>query len=225
MCGRYVQSSSLDFLGYLYDAKVESEPIAPRFNASPRSWLPVLRARPSGERVIHLLRWGLIPQWHKDDSYSNRLINARAESLSSRASFKEPFARRRCIVPADGFYEWRAEDGGKQPYYIYPSDDDVLSIAGIWDRWIRPGTNEVIDSFAIVTTDSNPLVGTIHPRMPAILTTTQACETWLDRKSTPSQLGKVLVPAPVEYLAVRSVRADVNSTRNEGPALIGNSRR
>lgn len=224
MCGRYVQSSSLEFLGYLYGARVEAEPTAPRFNAAPRSWLPILRERPGGERVIHMLRWGLIPRWHRDDSFSNRLINARAESLSTRASFKVPFARRRCIVPADGFYEWRTEESGKQPSYIYPADDDILSMAGIWDRWIRPDTNEVIDSFAIVTTEANPLVGMIHPRMPAILTTTEQQNIWLDRESSPSKLNKLLVPAPVEYLSIRKVRADVNSTRNEGASLIGVTR-
>jgi len=225
MCGRYVQSSSLALLGQVYNAEIEAEDTEPRFNAAPSAWLPVVRERPGGARVIHHLRWGLVQPWQRDENLAARLINARAETLESKPSFIAPFARRRCIAPMDGFYEWRVEGKGKQPYYFYPTDDDVFSAAGLWERWhLRDGPG-YLDTFAVITVESNALVGTVHPRMPVLLTSERDVRTWLNAKSTKCQLRKLLETAPVEYTAMRRVRADVNSTNNDGAYLIGEDRK
>ncbi len=182
-------------------------------------WLPVIRQRPSGERIVQTLRWGLLPSWAKDETIANRLINARAETLAEKPSFRSAYRKRRCIVPADGFYEWAKRPDGKQPYYIHASDGSILAFAGLWERWTRPDDGDVIDSFTIVTTAANGRVHPLHDRMPVILAP-EAVASWLDPASEPEAVSDLLGPCPDAWLALHPVTRAVGNVRNEGPELI-----
>lgn len=219
MCGRYALYSPADAIADLFDATAEIDDLAPRYNAAPMQWLPVIRRRPSGERVIHALRWGLLPSWAKDETIAARLINARAETLSEKPAFRAAYRARRCIVPADGFYEWAKRPDGKQPYFIHAPDGTVLAFAGLWERWIRPADAEVIDSFTILTTEANPRIQPLHDRMPVILAP-EVVDVWLDRATDPARLSELLTPFPEERLAMHPVSRAVGNVRNEGPELI-----
>jgi putative SOS response-associated peptidase YedK len=182
-------------------------------------WLPVIRQRPSGERVLPTLRWGLLPSWAKDETIANRLINARAGTLAEKPSFRSAYRKRRCIVPADGFYEWAKRPDGKQPYYIHASDGSILAFAGLWGRWTRPDDGESIDSFAIVTTVANDRMRALHDRMPAILAP-EAVARWLDAANTIETMSDLLGPCPDARLALHPVTRAVGNVRSEGPELI-----
>lgn len=219
MCGRYALYSPADAIADLFDATAEIDDLAPRYNAAPMQWLPVIRRRPSGERVIHALRWGLLPSWAKDETIAARLSNARAETLSEKPAFRAAYRARRCIVPADGFYEWAKRPDGKQPYFIHAPNDTVLAFAGLWERWTRPADAEVIDSFTIVTTQADPRIQPLHDRMPVILAP-EVVDVWLDRATDPARLSELLTPFPEERLAMHPVSRAVGNVRNEGPELI-----
>ncbi len=219
MCGRYALYSPADAIADLFGAALESEGLAPRYNAAPTQWLPVIRQRPSGERVLHTLRWGLLPSWAKDETIAARLINARAETLAEKPAFRAAYRARRCIVPADGFYEWAKRPDGKQPYFIHAPDGAILAFAGLWERWTRPADAAAIDSFTIVTTEANPRIQPLHDRMPAILAP-EVVDLWLDRTTDPARLSELLMPFPQERLAMRPVSRAVGNVRNEGQELI-----
>jgi putative SOS response-associated peptidase YedK len=219
MCGRYAQYSPADTIADLFGATLEIEDLAPRYNAAPMQWLPVIRQRPSGERVLHALRWGLLPSWAKDETMAARLINARAETLAEKPAFRAAYRARRCIVPADGFYEWAKSLDGKQPYFIHAPDGTVLAFAGLWERWTRPSDGEVIDSFTIVTTGANPRIQPVHDRMPMILAP-ETLDVWLDRTTDPARLSELLIPCPEERLGMHPVSRAVGNVCNEGPELI-----
>ena len=173
MCGRYALYGPVSRLREAFDAVPEGFEFEPRWNAAPMQWLPVVRQRSNGERVIHRLRWGLVPSWAKDATIATRLINARGESVAEKPSFRAAFRRRRCIVPANGFYEWQQlsdqQGGGKQPFYIHPVEGEFFALAGLWERWTRPADGEELDTFTIVTTEANAAMRPLHDRMPVIL--------------------------------------------------------
>ncbi|NCA72289.1 MAG: SOS response-associated peptidase [Sphingobacteriia bacterium] len=219
MCGRYAQFTSPRDIAELFGATLDIADLSPRYNAAPMQWLPVIRQRPSGERVLQALRWGLLPSWAKDETIANRLINARAETLAEKPSFRTAYRKRRCIVPADGFYEWVKRPEGKQPFYIHASDGTLLAFAGLWERWTRTGDGELIDSFTIVTTAANGRVRPLHERMPVILAP-EAVARWLDPAGTPETTSNLLGPCPDERLALHPVTRAVGNVRNEGPELI-----
>lgn len=156
MCGRYALYGPTSRLREQFGAIIDELPpdFGPRYNAAPMQMLPVIRQRPDGKRVVHLLRWGLIPSWSKDESIATRLINARGETLAEKPSFRSAYKARRCIVPANGFYEWKGTAEGKQPYYIKPANDALLGFAGLWERWTQP-RGETVDTFVVVTTEAN----------------------------------------------------------------------
>lgn len=190
----------------------------PRYNAAPMQMLPVVRQRPGGERVAHLLRWGLLPGWAKDPSIATRLINARGETLAEKPAFRAAYRARRCIVPASGFYEWKAVPGGKQPYYIQPANDELFGFAGLWERWTSPeGTP--IDTFTVITTAANATLQALHERMPMILQPADYGP-WLSRDSAPERLGQLLSPCPDAMLSMHPVSKAVGNVRNEGAQLI-----
>jgi putative SOS response-associated peptidase YedK len=219
MCGRYAQYSPAEAIADAFGALLEIDAEDPRYNAAPMQWLPVVRQRPNGDRVVQRLRWGLMPSWSKDESIGAKLINARGETVATKASFRAAFRQRRCIVPADGFYEWATRPDGKQPYYLHAPDGSLLALAGLWERWTRPDDGESIDSFAIVTTDANAVVGTLHNRMPVILAPAGVAA-WLDRETPAEVLQGLLVPCPGERLAMHPVSRAVGSVRNDDPTLI-----
>ena len=219
MCGRYVLYGPVSRLREQFDARVDELAFEPRYNAAPTQWLPVIRQRPDGERVAHLLRWGLVPSWAKDEAIGHRLFNARAETVAEKPSFRSAYRKRRCIVPANGFYEWKAAASGKQPYYVHAADDRLLALAGLWEHWNRAEDGARIDTFTILTTDANTVMQGIHERMPVMLGA-DACRTWLDAGSDPAALHALLVPLDDIPLALHPVSKAVGNVRNEGKALI-----
>lgn len=167
MCGRFALNAPPSKLVERFDLD-ECADFQPNSNISPGTDIPVIRLSPEGGRVLHLLRWGLIPHWAKDPGISNKMINARGETLREKPSFREAFKKRRCLIPADGFYEWKAEGGRKQPYYISLKSEDTMALAGLWESWKAPDGN-VLRSVTIVTTEANELMRPIHHRMPVIV--------------------------------------------------------
>jgi len=220
VCGRYALYGPISRLSERFSASIDEMPadFGPRYNAAPMQMLPVVRQRPGGERVAHLLRWGLLPGWAKDPGIATRLINARAETLAEKPAFRAAYRARRCIVPASGFYEWKAVPGGKQPYYIQPANDELFGLAGLWERWTRPeGTP--IDTFTVITTAANATMQALHERMPVILQPADYGP-WLSRDTAPERLGQLLAPCPDGMLSMHPVSKAVGNVRNEGARLI-----
>jgi putative SOS response-associated peptidase YedK len=176
-----------------------------------------------GTRHLDAFRWGLIPSWAKDPKIGSRMINARAETLAEKNAYKAAFRKRRCLVPADGFYEWKAVPGQKrkQPYFIHRADGEPVAFAGLWEVWRGPERDqEPLRTATIITTEANETMAPVHDRMPVILPAS-AWGLWLDRENDDLEtLGRLLVPAPPTLLTLRPVSTEVNSVRNKGPELI-----
>lgn len=219
MCGRYALYGPASRLQDDFGATIEGFEFKPRYNAAPMQWLPVVRQRPDGERVIHALRWGLLPGWAKDEAMATRLINARGETVAEKPSFRVAIRRRRCIVPMNGFYEWQAAPSGKQPYFIRPVDDTLIGVAGLWERWVRPADGEAIDTFTVVTTEANAMMARLHDRMPVILPV-EAHGLWLDNRVPVTEVIEWVRPSEEGLLRHYPVGKAVGSVRNEGPELI-----
>ncbi|MCS6962784.1 SOS response-associated peptidase [Thermoflexus sp.] len=216
MCGRYTIFTEPRRLMERFRAEWPDVPWQPRYNAAPTQPLPTLLN--DGTRRIRLFRWGLIPHWAEDPAIGNRLINARAETLTIRPSFREAFRRRRCLVLADGFYEWQRTPHGRIPYWIGLQDREPFAFAGLWDRWESP-EGKVIESFTIITTAANERVARIHDRMPVILLPEHE-EIWLDDTAGPRAWQEILRPYPADRMIAYPVSARVNSPRVDDPALI-----
>jgi len=196
----------------------------PRFNIAPTQDAPVVRQRtePKRERTLQFLRWGLIPSWAEDIKIGARLINARGETVAAKPSFRSAFRKRRCLVPADGFYEWRADGKAKQPYLIARRDGASFAFAGLWERWTpkeKPAEPAFIDSYTIVTTEANTLLKPLHERMPVILAP-EHYASWLDPEAAEADLLALLRPAPEELLHYFPVSRRVNAARVDVPELI-----
>jgi len=221
MCGRYLLKATDDDLRRLF-GYVEHPNLAPRYNIAPTQDAPVMRQRrePAGERTLANLRWGLIPPSAVDPKKGPPQINARGESLLEKRSFAAAFRRRRCLVPADGFYEWREGDPSKQPFLVERRDGASVAFAGIWERWgPRHDPQAAIDSFAIITTAANDFLRPLHPRMPVILQPENFAR-WLDPDGEAESLNDLLVPAANDLLRVVPLGRAVNAARAEGPELI-----
>lgn len=221
MCGRMTQQTDPAVIGEIFDADVREgdAPFAPRYNLAPTDVVTTVLQRDDG-RVVERIKWGLIPSWAKKASEGARMINARAETVAGSPAFRASFARRRCIVPADGFYEWDRADGRKQPYLLRPPEDGVLAMAGIWSVWKDPETGLWVPSAALITTSANGTVGRIHDRMPVLLPR-DVWALWLDPTlADPAELQGLLVPAPDDVLAMHPVSKLVNSVRNDSPELL-----
>jgi putative SOS response-associated peptidase YedK len=223
MCGRFVLKTPPDTLKRHFGF-VELPNLRPRYNIAPTDEVPVIRQRrePAGERSLQLLRWGLVAPWEKDLSGGPRCINARAETLLEKPTFKKPFQRRRCLVAADGFYEWRKEGKLRIPHFIQREDGDVFAFAGLWDRWWpAAGDRErYVDTFTIVTTAANARLQPLHDRMPVILDPADYAR-WLDPEAHPEELRRHLLrPAPNDLLAITEVDPRVNSVKNDDADLI-----
>ena len=219
MCGRYALYGPASRLRERFEAEPEGLQFEPRYNAAPMQWLPVVRQRPNGERVIQRLRWGLVPSWAKDERIASRLINARGESVAEKPSFRVAFRRRRCIVPANGFYEWQQVAGGKQPFFIHPVEGEFFGCAGLWERWTRPADGEELDTFTIVTTEANAAMRPLHDRMPVILAPVDYAG-WLAEATPADQVQALVRPCPEAELAAYAVGKAVGNVRNEGAGLI-----
>jgi putative SOS response-associated peptidase YedK len=180
MCGRFTLTTSVRDLANLFQATEVEVPVAqPHFNIPPTAQVLAVRRLPGHEgRQLLPLRWGLIPAWAKDPGIGNRLINARVESAAEKPAFRDAFRNRRCLVLADGFYEWKKQAGKKEPYLVRMRDGKPFAFAGLWDRWHDP-EQQIFETCTILTTDANKLVRPLHDRMPVILEA-QAYEPWLD---------------------------------------------
>ena len=225
MCGRYVEVSSPALLAERFHVtEVRTEQLETNYNVAPRAQVPVVAER-HGERVLDVVRWGLVPFWAKDTKIGDRMINARADKLLSSNAFKRPFERKRCIVPADGFYEWQKIEGKrtKQPWFIRRRDGEPLAFAGLWETWHDPNEDDdapPLRSCVIITTDPNELLAPIHDRMPVVLPESQ-WDTWLDVDNHDvAALRKLLVPFPAGELEAWAVSTLVNKADNNGPELL-----
>lgn len=218
MCGRYALDVPVaEFLNY-FAATCEDLDWPPRYNLAPLQFVPVVRQRPTGERVVQLLRWGLIPAWAKDAGIAVKLINARGETVAEKPSFRSAFKSRRCIIPASGFFEWQALAGGKQPFFIKPAKAPVFGIAGLWERWSQPDGSP-LDTFAIVTTAANESMHAIHDRMPVILQPAEF-STWLSREAPPDAVGGLIKPCDPAMLKMYPVSKAVGNVRHDSVDLI-----
>jgi len=216
MCGRYALTSAPELLRGLF-GYAERPNFPPRFNIAPTQ--PVAIARlVNGRREFALVRWGLLPAWLKDPKTVSLMFNARGESANDKPAFRAAMRRRRCLIPADGFYEWRASGNAKQPYFIRRKDGAPFAFAGLWETWSGPNGEE-IDSAAIVTTSANRTLAPLHERMPVIVPEA-AFDLWLDCDRVDAETAAALIaPAPDELFEAYPVSAAVGHTANDNPAL------
>jgi putative SOS response-associated peptidase YedK len=220
MCGRFAFHSPRETLAQLFALGDRVPELPARWNIAPGTDVPVVRVASDGARELVSLRWGLVPSWSKDRSIGQRLVNARAETLSEKPAFRTAFRRRRCLVPADGYYEWRVVTGGKQPYFVHAASGRAFAMAGLWEHWVDPADGKQVDTCVIVTREAAGLVSEIHTRMPVIVPES-AYAAWLDPTSDPAALLAELVTGePALRLDAYAVSRRVNSPRNEGAELV-----
>ncbi|MGV8038822.1 MAG: SOS response-associated peptidase [Thermoanaerobaculaceae bacterium] len=206
MCGRYTLASPGNVVAELFELDEVPE-LRPRFNIAPTQDVAVVRAR-EGRRELGAVQWGLVPSWARDLAIGQKLINARAETVAEKPAFRSALRARRCLVVADGFYEWQPTAGRKQPWYFQLRDGGPFAFAGLWERWQAPGV-DTLESCTIVTTEANELVAPVHGRMPVILTS-EGSARWLAGGPT-EELQALLVPFPPSEMRARPVSLRVNS--------------
>jgi len=216
MCGRYSLTKPIEAMRQLFLFRGPLLNLAARYNIAPSQDAPVVRLDSGGDRQLAMLRWGLIPSWSKDPKASYSTINARAETVATKPAYRSAFKSRRCLVPADGFYEWQKVGSQKQPYRITMKDDGLFAFAGLWERWERDG---VIESFTIIVTEANELMKPIHDRMPVILDPTDYVA-WLDMKTPAADAQALLRPFPPEVMRAYPISTRVNSPRNDDASVI-----
>ncbi|MDA1058456.1 MAG: SOS response-associated peptidase [Proteobacteria bacterium] len=230
MCGRYLLLSPAEAMRRLF-LLVGGMPNFPaRYNVAPTDTMPVMRMTSTGDRELALLRWGLVPSWADGLAVGSRMINARGETVATKSAFRESFAQRRCLVPADGYYEWKVVDGKRQPYLIRPSNGALMAFAAIWDAWTRPldvqtgsprdvgPAGQVIETYSIVTGPALPSVANTHDRMPVVLDP-ENFDAWLDPHAGPGDLARLVVPSHVD-LTVIAVSPSVNSVKNDDAGCL-----
>jgi putative SOS response-associated peptidase YedK len=219
MCGRFTLRASAQTLATLFDV-AEVPPLQPRYNIAPSQPIAAVRMQPGrSNREFTFLSWGLIPSWAKDIKIGYKMINARAETAATKPSFRAAFKYRRCIVPADGFYEWQKVNGRKQPYFVHMKHDGPFGIAGLWERWEGPD-GSVIESATLLTTGPNELMKPLHNRMPVILHPDDY-ELWLDPSVKQSPLlDALLKPFPAEEMDAFPVSTYVNSPQFDEPLCV-----
>lgn len=219
MCGRYALFGPQS--RYREHFAAEDWPDFPdRYNIAPSLSVPVIRQSPEGKRVVDLLRWGLIPNWAKDPSIGTKLNNARGESVADKPSFRSAYKRRRCIVPASGFYEWQQVAGKKwkQPWFIRMKGGQPMAMAGLWESWRDP-TDHIIRTFCVITTGPNEVMAPIHDRMPVMIQPTDFAR-WLSPEIDGSTLASLLAPLPAELIEAYPVSRKVSRAREDGLALV-----
>lgn len=216
MCGRYTLRTPAVRLTQLFDLAGDVPVLKPRFNIAPTQAAPVIRM--NGRRRLVMCRWGLIPSWADDQAVGARLLNARSESVALKPAFRAAFKQRRCLVPADGFYEWQKVGSKKQPFYFLPLNDWPFAFAGLWESWHKDDL--AIESFTILTTEANEMVRPLHERMPVILAP-EDFALWLDPQMHDAQkLQPLLRPYPADGMSSYPVSTMVNGARNEDPRCI-----
>lgn len=218
MCGRYSITTPVEALRSVFLFEGPALNLQPRWNAAPTQDLPVVRLGKDGKRELRLLRWGLVPFWAKDTSGASRMINARGETVAEKPAFREAFKTRRCLVPADGFYEWETlgENPSKQPLLFRMADGKPFAFAGLWERWKPKDGGPPLETFTIVNTAANEIMARYHDRVPIVLSPKDYA-TWLD----PGADARPLLKAPPsEWFTATRVSTRVNSVRNDDPDCV-----
>ena len=218
MCGRYALT---DLKALVKDNRFQLEAfppnLSPRYNIAPSQPVPAILNR--APRELQFVRWGLIPSWAKDPTIGYRMINARAETIAEKPAFRRPLQRQRCLIPADGFYEWQRLDTRKIPHWITLTSGEVFAFAGLWDTWTDPKTNTAMTSCTIITTAPNRLLASIHDRMPVILPR-ESEATWLSDGLSPEQACALLKPYSATQMKASPVSTLVNSPSNDTPDVL-----
>jgi putative SOS response-associated peptidase YedK len=216
VCGRYELHTHPAALALAFGLPIPPT-IKPRYNIAPMQDVPVIRTSAAGERELSMVRWGLVPRWAKDPSIGSKMINARAETLAEKPSFRTALRKHRCLIPANGFYEWKVVGGGaKQPLHIGMKDGVPFAFAGLTERWLSP-EGEVLDTCTIITTQANALLAPMHDRMPAIVAPADY-DRWLD--VAVADVADILAPYPAAQMAYYPVSTRVNAVRHDDASLI-----
>lgn len=219
MCGRYALTAAPEIITSLLRVIHLRSGLVPRYNIAPTQLVPVVRDDAAGERELVDVSWGLIPPWAKDRKIASRLINARSETAHEKPAFRDAFVHRRCVLPADGFYEWKKVGRAKQPYFVHRVDGLPMFFAGLWEQWTDKEAGQLVESCTILTSDANAKLTELHHRMPVVFDD-QAAEVWLGDGREVGELKPLLRPAPDDWFAMHPVSKAVNSVANEGPELI-----
>jgi putative SOS response-associated peptidase YedK len=217
MCGRYTLRTPVDSLVETFEIEEYPSSITPNYNIAPTQEVAAV-VEEEDKRKLEMLHWGLIPSWAKDPAIGNKMINARAETVSEKPSFRSAFKKRRCLILADGFYEWKKTDDGKQPYHVKMEDGSPFAFAGLWESWGKNG--EEIHSCTIITTEANDLMSEIHHRMPVILPP-EDYAMWLDPDFDEKEpLTTLLKPYPADAMEAYPVSRKVNKPSNNEPSVL-----
>jgi putative SOS response-associated peptidase YedK len=221
MCGRYTQHHNAPEIEQRFSVQETLFDPGPRYNIAPSQAVPVVVVEASSrERLVDGFQWGLVPFWAKDPTVGNKMINARAETVAEKPSFKHALKRRRCIIPADGFYEWDKVSGTKQPYHFRRKDGELFGFAGLWEEWKRPEDGSSLLTCTILTTEANETVGRIHERMPVILHPGDEA-LWLDPDSQDTaELLPLFVPYPDDLMEAYTVSKRINTPASDVPELL-----
>ena len=215
MCGRFAFYSPSEATAALFGVESSAAEVEPRYNIAPTQYIAAVRNDEEEKRELVMLRWGLVPFWAKDPSIGNRMINARAETVAEKPSFRNAYSKRRCMILADGFYEWKKDGERKTPWFISLADGSPFAFAGLWENWKSKESEESVQTAAIITTAANDFMATLHARMPVVMLPAHATR-WLGGDA--DVLGEVIDEAP----AMRAWPVDrkVNNARNEGASLL-----
>jgi len=217
MCGRFVRTQPASTLAHLFDAPPVFD-LPPSYNVAPTQLIAAVRISPAHtQRELAALKWGLVPSWADDPKIGYKLTNARGETVATKPSFRAALRHHRCLIPCDGFFEWQATDGKKQPYLIGLASGEVFALAGLWENW--EGDGEIIESCCVITTDANELMQPIHARMPVIVPAADY-ERWLDPAVDGRTLQDLLRPFSAAPMIARPVSTWVNNARNNDPRCL-----
>ncbi|HZF17175.1 MAG TPA: SOS response-associated peptidase [Steroidobacteraceae bacterium] len=224
MCGRFAFFSPHEAIARLFGLH-DAPAVEPHYNIAPTQFIAAVRHEEAAARRIAMLYWGLVPSWAKEKSIGAKMINARAETVAGKPSFRSAFKRRRCLVLADGYYEWQVGPAGKQPHFIRMRSGQPFAMAGVWEAWREGEGNEPLESCAIITTAANAKLASVYDRMPVILEPAQY-DFWMDRRNEDTaMLSSLLVPYANDAMEAVPVSKRVNNARNDEPGLVDPSPR
>lgn len=219
MCGRFTNSAGLKDIEREFKINLSESKPKPRYNIAPSQEIGAVLNQ-DNKTILTNLKWGLVPSWAKDPDIGNRMINARGETLAEKPSFREAFKKRRCIIPATGFYEWKKGAGGKQPYYFFLPDKSIFGFAGLYEEWTDKENGEFLETCTIITTEANDVLKPVHDRMPVILSH-ENYDLWLDEKiNDTDQLQKLIAPYPAKEMSSYPVSKSVNIPDVDSAELI-----
>lgn len=219
MCGRFALWADREEIETVFGLRMPAEPET-GYNIAPSREVTAVRASRDGDREAAFLRWGLVPSWAREPDSGYRMINARADTVFQKPAYRAAIRRRRCLIPANAFFEWKRTEKGKQPYLIRLREEEVFGLAGLWERWHNRQTGEVIESCAILTTRPNRAMQELHDRMPVILPP-RSYSLWLDPLvGEPDRIAPLLEPYPEEAIQMHAISREVNNPANDNPSVV-----